>query len=144
VRRSSDERDREEPRDIDRRLTARAIEWIATLPPRVRPDALATEFPRLTNRLALCWSDPELRFQVLDSLLVDRRGGRGGFPPDVLRDLLKLHEWHDDERRSASAAAAPGSNVRLFDHESLRQCAWAESLTRTTRPAPLQATSTID
>lgn len=76
------------PQDLS--LTELAHAWMDTLPAEVRPAALAAQYPRVVNRLALCWRDPALTRQVFDSLLVDRRGRRRGFPAAVRDELLAL------------------------------------------------------
>jgi hypothetical protein len=71
------------------------FKWAATLPSVVQPLTLMRRFPRIANQLAAVWSDtPSLRL-YLDSLLVDARGHRKGFPPDVLRELLSLRLYHE-------------------------------------------------
>ena len=68
--------------------------WIASLPPAARPSALATKFARIANNFAMMWDQlTECRF-YFDELFTDRRGGRQGFPPDVLQDLIRLRELH--------------------------------------------------
>jgi hypothetical protein len=47
-------------------------------------------FPRVANRLAIAWPDPKAVQEVLDDVLIDRRGGRQGFPPAVQQELLRL------------------------------------------------------
>src|SRR5687767_14113166 len=47
-------------RDMDRVLSSTALAWLRALPEPVRPAALASCHPRVANRIALCWNDPEL------------------------------------------------------------------------------------
>jgi hypothetical protein len=69
--------------------------WVATLPPSVHPLALMRQFPRIANQLAAVWSETPAVRSYLDSLLVDYRGHRQGFPPDVLKELLSLRLYHE-------------------------------------------------
>jgi hypothetical protein len=80
-------------RPEDHALGMLAIEWLKALPRRHRPEALALHFPRICNRFALLWPDPALTEAYFESLLVDRRGDRRGFPREVLTDLLRLNEY---------------------------------------------------
>jgi hypothetical protein len=64
--------------------------WLEMLSMDVQPQALATKFPRLANRIAADWSIPDACRTFIYDLLVDRRGGRMGFPQDVLQDILAL------------------------------------------------------
>jgi hypothetical protein len=66
--------------------------WVASLPEAIRPVALLEKFPRIANALARAWDDREQLHTELDRLLVDRRPGRRGFPPDVYNELLTLRE----------------------------------------------------
>ena len=73
-------------------LSRVAQRWLDELPPALRPTHLCARYARIANRLALCWPDAKLTQQVFESLLVDRRGGRKGFPPPVRAELLALRE----------------------------------------------------
>ena len=66
--------------------------WIESFPEAVRPIALLQRFPRIANLLARTWNDSARLHRYLESLLVDRRRGRQGFPPDVYNELLTLRE----------------------------------------------------
>jgi len=74
-------------------LLPRTARWIAALPPEVRPVEAARAFPRIANALALLWSTPDELTVYLDELLVDRRGGRQGFPLRVLSEFDILREY---------------------------------------------------
>jgi len=71
------------------------FKWAATLPHSVQPLALMRRFPRIANQLAAVWSETPAVRSYLDSLLVDDRGHRQGFPPEVLRELLSLRLYHE-------------------------------------------------
>lgn len=81
---------REQPRPQDLVLSALAQKWCHSLQERQRPVQLCALFPRIANRLALCWDDPALVSKVLDELVVDRRRNRAGFPPAVSQELVNL------------------------------------------------------
>jgi hypothetical protein len=80
-------------RHTDLALTDVTRTWMFRLPLHRRPVRLAAQFPRVANRIALCWGDSELARQVLDDLLEDRRGGRRGFPVLVARELHRLRDF---------------------------------------------------
>lgn len=69
--------------------------WLENLPARLQPMQLCLRYPRVANRLALCWRDAALTEQLFNEYLLDRRGDRKGFPPPVAIELLRLREWHD-------------------------------------------------
>ncbi len=56
---------------------------------------LKAEFPRIHQRLLPLWGTGEGE-AYLDSLIVDERGNRQGFPPGVMRSLLVLQRVHFD------------------------------------------------
>jgi len=76
-------------RPLDELLPA-TQRWAAALPDAVRPVELLRAYPRIANRLALACNDPKAIREVLNDVLIDRRGGRRGFPTSVLSELLKF------------------------------------------------------
>ncbi|MDP9043436.1 MAG: hypothetical protein M3O01_01365 [Pseudomonadota bacterium] len=95
-------RDRPSPRD--NALSALALAWLAEFGPASRPDHLAARYPRIANRLALGWRDPVLTALILDSLLIDRRGGRKGFPADVAGELTRLRVLVSERAKAVAGA----------------------------------------
>ena len=77
----------------DRALTGVAIDWLLSLPPTLRPQHLARQFPRISNALSEVWHEPEQLRAAFDRLLCDRRIGRRGFPAAVRDELLALQRW---------------------------------------------------
>ncbi len=68
-------------------------------------DALARRFPHVVNRLAEAWPAPALAIDLIDDLLVDRRGARRGFPADALAELLLTRQLCT--QRLAARSARP-------------------------------------
>ena len=75
----------------DQAILGRTVDWILNLAPDARPMHLADSIPRIANALAERWSDPEAAGEFVSDLLIDRRGGRRGFPPDIKKELVMLH-----------------------------------------------------
>jgi hypothetical protein len=73
-------------------LSDAANAWMAEMPESVRPQQLALRYPRLVNRLCQAWSDPAKCERLLDELMIDRRGGRKGFPLAVAKELATLRD----------------------------------------------------
>ena len=96
---------RRPPRHTDEALTGTTRVWFRKLPAGRRPHALCSRFPRVANRIAWCWPDPALTQQVLEDLLVDRRGGREGFPRPIVAELRRLRDYRD---RAHSGERAEG------------------------------------
>jgi hypothetical protein len=68
--------------------------WLESLPADVRPVALAAAYPRIANKLCFLWRRVARCEEYLDELLVDRRGGRAGFPLDVATELTALRNYY--------------------------------------------------
>lgn len=75
-------------------LSDEANAWIGELPESVRPRQLALRYARLANRLAKAWKDPQKCERLLDDLMMDRRGGRKGFPLPVANELATLRDHY--------------------------------------------------
>ncbi|PKO62380.1 MAG: hypothetical protein CVU24_04440 [Betaproteobacteria bacterium HGW-Betaproteobacteria-18] len=73
-------------------LKAAADAYFRSLPGLKYPQALMDAFPRIANTIFDVKDDqPRLR-GYFDSLIKDARGGRRGFPFDVLMDIQELRE----------------------------------------------------
>ena len=87
---------------VDRASQAGAVlldetsRWMSTLPANVRPFACAHRFPRITNSIADLWRRTRECEEYLDSLIIDQRGTRTGFPPDVAKELRALRSYYAD------------------------------------------------
>lgn len=84
---------RRQPTVTDRAMTGTAMAWAVALPPWLRPHALCDRYPRVANQLAARWDDPRERREAMLDLIIDRRGGRRGFPPDVRLEIEAL--WRE-------------------------------------------------
>jgi len=72
-------------------ILGRTVDWILNLAPEARPTHLADLIPRIANDLAERWSDPIAAGEYVTDLLIDRRGDRRGFPPEIKKELVMLH-----------------------------------------------------
>ena len=72
--------------------------WFDAFPADRAPCALASQYPRICNLIAVHWNDLRGAPELFEDLLTDRRGGRAGFPPAVRRDLISVQEqWYSGE-----------------------------------------------
>lgn len=76
-------------------LQTETIRWLASLPPDVRPTALPIQYVRIANALARAWGDQRRCLEYFDELLIDRRGGRQGFPFDVALEIAGLKDHYE-------------------------------------------------
>lgn len=60
------------------------------------PSHLEEKFDRILTRIEFLWDTPEIHDYFSD-LLIDKRGGRQGFPPQVLADIIRLREFRELE-----------------------------------------------
>ena len=67
--------------------------WMAELPQAVRPVNLARKFPRIANSIAELWRRVARCEEYLDTLVVDLRGDRMGFPSEVAQELTALRSY---------------------------------------------------
>ena len=74
--------------------------WFDAFPADKAPCALASQYPRICNLIAVHWNDMRGAPELFEDLLTDRRGGRAGFPPAVRRDLITVQEqWYSGQIR---------------------------------------------
>jgi len=78
----------------DNVLHHRTIKWLATLPADIRPIATGRLYPRIVNRIGDLWSQCEYTRLHFQSLLIDRRKGRKGFPSAVRAELEALQNYY--------------------------------------------------
>lgn len=72
--------------------------WFDAFPSDRAPCALASQYPRICNLIAVHWNDLRGAPELFEDLLTDRRGGRAGFPPAVRRDLVSVQEhWYSGQ-----------------------------------------------
>lgn len=60
------------------------------------PRHLEEQFDRILSKLEALWESPEIHDYFSD-LLIDKRGGRKGFPKEVLNEIIALREFHEFE-----------------------------------------------
>jgi hypothetical protein len=70
------------------------VRWAEGLPHEVKPQALMATYPRLANMAAASWRKPSSFQDYLDVLLVDRRGGRKGFSPEIRAEFEQLRTFY--------------------------------------------------
>jgi hypothetical protein len=70
--------------------------WMAELPQAVRPVNLARRFPRIANSIAELWPRGARCDEYLVTLVVDLRGDRTGFPPEVAQELTALRRYFSE------------------------------------------------
>ena len=71
------------------------------------PFALEARFTRVFNTIMRLWDAPEELQAYFEELMVDKRGGRQGFPEDVAHDIFVLSMVYDDFLRQPSQPEDP-------------------------------------
>lgn len=78
----------------------------------IYPKELEQQYPRVLNRIIELWYSPKIDDYFTD-LLVDTRGDRQGFPPEVASELFKLSQFHAklrSQKQQSTAVANPWSD----------------------------------
>ena len=88
------------------------MRWMATLPSEFQPTAIGEAFPRIANALAALWIRPDAFMSYLDDLLIDKRGGRQGFPIDALAELHALSGYYAVSRPDRSVVRGRAKQPR--------------------------------
>ncbi len=71
-------------------LSREAVRLLLALDATRSVRALPSKYPHVLNRLARLWSAPVEAHRCLEELLLSSRGGRQGFPPAVITELMLL------------------------------------------------------
>jgi hypothetical protein len=82
--------DTEAPSALVQKVATGTLRWLAHIPVQTRPIQLTRKYPRIANRLAELWRDPAQCAFFIETLRVDRRGARQGFPPEVELEIEAL------------------------------------------------------
>ena len=78
----------------DSTLKDSTFKWLALLREDLRPMVTARQYARIVNRIADLWGHCEYTRLYFQSLLIDRRKGRKGFPPEVRNELEVLQNYY--------------------------------------------------
>ena len=81
----------------DLRLSPETRQLLQSLDKLVLPIHLASRFPRVLNEIARLWRRPAHLDRYFDDLLIDKRGGRQGFPFAVAAELAALKDYYQTE-----------------------------------------------
>lgn len=85
------ERSKTQPINV---VQPRTLAWAADLPGDIQPQQLLRSFARIANLIASRWDEPRALYVYFGELLIDRRKGRRGFPPEVRSELLALRAYY--------------------------------------------------
>ncbi len=77
------------------------------------PHCLAEKYPRIIERIVDLWESPKSTIAYLNELMIDQRGGRQGFPPDVAREIFMLSVIYEGTR------GKQGERVPVWGREQL-------------------------
>jgi uncharacterized protein len=86
------------------------------------PHALEARFKRILDKIAELWGTPMLD-AYFEDLLIDKRGGRQGFPSDVMRDIFFLNGLHEKLMRARQAQAED-----IWSNEAIKRGLEAEGI----------------
>ena len=72
-----------------------ATQLIGKLPSDLSLIHLFSDYPRILNRIATTWGDHRAFYVLMDDLMIDKRGGREGFPSNVAVELSRLSDHYE-------------------------------------------------
>ena len=103
-------------RDVHHRQQRDAGETGAGLVDPARFSILEVGYGHVIERLIQCWGDPSEFRHVFEDLIIDSRGDREGWPPELWRELLFLQELHHrveyEQQREAERKTAADTEPR--------------------------------
>ena len=76
------------------------------------PQKTEEKFPRIVEKIAVLWGTPQLA-RYFSELLFDDRGGREGFPPDIMIELFRLSNFHETLKPTRTAMDSAWENRDL-------------------------------
>jgi hypothetical protein len=76
-------------------LLPQTVKWMESLGDDTRPKEIPTVYPRIANALCRLWNTPKACLTYLDELLIDRRGGRTGFPGGIVLEIASLKDHYE-------------------------------------------------
>lgn len=68
-------------------------QWLNGFPSRVVPANCAEHYPRIVNRIHQLWTSPAHLKMYLQDLVLDKRGGRQGFPHGIAEELEVFRQY---------------------------------------------------
>jgi len=111
-------------RDKDRVLLSKTHLWLRQIPSSLLPKHMCRHHPHLANRFADCWGDKGRLQELIDDLLIDRRGDRKGFSARVrgeIEQLELLHaRWLDNPAETRQSMVARRRRVRVHGARDAR------------------------
>jgi len=108
---------RRPPSKDDLELNAEGQALLDSLDAGLRPNELATSFPRIVNQMARLWRRPRELDKYFDGLLVDTRGNRHGFSLKVLIELTTLKEHYQTTAFPAGGSIWDGADSVRGKHQ---------------------------
>ena len=84
------------------------------------PHVLQDKFPRIVERLVAVWEYPPKALAFFEELLIDQRGDRQGFAPEIAREIFQLRIIYE------TFMAAPSGSDDVWRHEKTAQQALQE------------------
>ena len=73
--------------------------------PGLYPQRTEEKFPRIVEKIAVLWGSPQMA-KYFAELLFDDRGGREGFPPDIMTELFRLANFYETLKPARTAMDA--------------------------------------
>src|SRR5689334_1041972 len=84
------------------------------------PKNLEAKYSRIFNKIMDAWDTPAVE-PIFEDLLIDKRGGRQGFPPEVMSEILMLGRIQDRLREIREAKSGAGQSKDPWSQEAVKR-----------------------
>lgn len=84
------------------------------------PKNLEAKYPRIFTKIMDTWDTPAVD-PIIEDLLIDKRGGRQGFPAEVMSEILMLGRIQDRLKEIREEKAGTGQPKDPWGQESVRR-----------------------
>jgi hypothetical protein len=95
-----------------RELSPDVQQILAQLPPSIDLSRSCSRYPQAVEKLLKHWRNPAEFRLALDAMMMDSRGGRQGFPFDVVSEFSTLREYYDQHVSPIRTSAWGSASVR--------------------------------
>jgi hypothetical protein len=112
MQQACDPRELERLPEAARHFSPDVQQILAQLPPKLSLRRSCSSYPQAVEKLLKHWRNPAEFRLVLDEMMMDSRGGRQGFPFDVVSEFSALREYYDQQVSPIRTSAWGSATIR--------------------------------
>ena len=84
----------------------------------IYPHKTEEKYPRIVDKIAVLWGTSGMS-KYFTELLFDDRGGRAGFPSEVMMEIFRLSNFHESSKPSRGKLETAWENPELTRFDRL-------------------------